>query len=108
MPIPAWRELNSEGDILKLHDMCPNSKCNCWKQITFNIRQLQLKGSGFENKLKKILKGTEKAWNIFLKPAVYVAAPFIGMAVGAITKNPKVAPATTNKLNSISVERCYL
>ena len=87
--------------------MCPNSKCNCWKQITFDIRQFQLNGSGFKNKLK-CLKGTEKAWNKFLKPAVYVAAPFIGMAVGAKTKNLKVAPATTNNSNSISVERCYL
>ena len=40
-------------------------------------------------------------WNKFLKPAVSVAAPFIGMAVGAETKNPKVAQATTNILKSI-------
>ena len=37
-----------------------------------------------------------------MKPAVNVAAPFIGMAVGAKTKNPKVAQATTNILKSIS------
>ena len=38
-----------------------------------------------------------------MKPAVNVAAPFIGMAVGAKTKHPKVAQATTIILKSISV-----
>ena len=37
-----------------------------------------------------------------MKPAVNVAAPFIGMAVSAKTKNPKVGQATTNILKSIS------
>ena len=40
-------------------------------------------------------------WNKFLKPAVNVAAPFIGMAVGAKTKSPKVAQATAKILKSI-------
>ena len=38
----------------------------------------------------------------FLKPAVNVAAPFIGMAVSARTKNPKIGQATTSILKSIS------
>ena len=52
---------------------------------------------------KKIIffEGTEKAWNKFLKPAVNVAAPFIGMAVEAKT-NPKVGQATISILKSIS------
>ena len=47
-------------------------------------------------------KKTEKAWKKFLKAAVKGAAPFIGMAVGAITENPKVAQATGNFQKSIS------
>ena len=46
-------------------------------------------------KLIKIVKGREKAWDIFLKPAFTVAATFIGMAVGAKLKNLKVDQATT-------------
>ena len=37
-----------------------------------------------------------------MKPVVNMAAPFIGMAVSAKTKNPKVGQATTNTLKSIS------
>ena len=51
--------------------------------------------------MKTIFKGTEKKWIKFLNPAVKVAAPIIGMAVGAKTKIPKVAQATTNNLKSI-------
>ena len=52
--------------------------------------------------MRKIFKGSQTAWNKFLKPAVNVAAPFIGMAVSAKTRNPKVGQATTNILKSIS------
>ena len=51
---------------------------------------------------EKIFKGSQTAWNKFLKPAVNVAAPFVGMAVSAKTKNPKIGQATTNILKSIS------
>ena len=27
----AWTDLNSQGNILKLHDKCPNPNCNCQK-----------------------------------------------------------------------------
>ena len=53
-------------------------------------------------KMKKMFKGSQTAWNRFLKPAVNVAAPFLGMAVSAKTENPKVGQATTNILKSIS------
>ena len=61
-----------------------------------------LEGVSLKSKLEKKIKGTQTAWNYFLRPLVNVAAPFIGMAVGAKTKNPKVAQATTNILKSIS------
>ena len=98
----AWTDLNSQGNILKLHDKCPNPKCGCQKIITFTPHQYMLEGGSIKSKLQKIFRGTKKAWDKFLKPAVNVAAPFIGMAVGAKTKNPKVAAATTNILKSIS------
>ena len=82
--------------------MCHNSKCNCQKQITFSPRQFQWEGAGFKYTMKKIFKGSQTAWNRFLKPAVNVAAPFIGMAVSAKTKNPKVGAATPNILKSRS------
>ena len=41
----AWCALNNGGDILKLHDMSSNSKCNSQKQRTFLPTQFQLEGS---------------------------------------------------------------
>ena len=61
-----------------------------------------LEGGSIKSKLQKLFRGTQTAWKKFLKPAVIVAAPFIGWAVSAITKNPKVGQATTNLLKSIS------
>ena len=40
--------------------------------------------------MKTIFKGSQTAGNIFLKPAVNVAAPFRGMVFSAKTKNPNV------------------
>ena len=87
---------------MKLHDFCHNAKCKCQKQITFSPNQFQLEGIGFKNTMKKIFKGSQTAWNKFLKPAVNNLAPVIGMAVGAKTKNQKVGQATANILKSIS------
>ena len=98
----AWCDLNKNCTVLKLHDMCHNPKCKCQKQITFTPNQFQLEGAGFKNKLKLIFKGTQTAWNKFLKRAINATAPFIGMSVTAKTKNPKVGQATTNILKSIS------
>ena len=61
-----------------------------------------LEGGSIKSKLQKIFKGTQTAWNKFLKPAINATAPVIGMAVGAKTKNPKIAAATTNILKNIS------
>ena len=98
----AWCDLNKNCTVLKLHDMCHNPKCKCQKQLTFSPNQFQLEGAGFKNTMKKIFKGSQTAWNKFLKPAINATAPFIGMAVSAKTKNPKVGQATTNILKSIS------
>ena len=98
----AWCELNKNCTVLKIHDMCHNPKCNCQKQITFTLRQFQLEGGSIKSKPQKIFKGTQTPWNKFPKPVLNVAAPFIGMAVSAKTKNPKVGQATTKILKSIS------
>ena len=60
-----------------------------------------LEGGSIKSKLQKIFRGTQTAGNKFLKPAINATAPFIGMAVSAKTKNPKVGQATTNILKSI-------
>ena len=85
----AWTDLNSKGNILKLPDKCPNPKCGCQKIITFTPHQYMLEGGSIKSKLQKFFKGTKKAWDKSLKPAVNVAAPFIGMAVSAKTKKSK-------------------
>ena len=56
MLISAWCDLNTKGNILKLHDKCPNPKCNCQKMITFTPHQYMLEGGPIKNKLKKILQ----------------------------------------------------
>ena len=81
----AWCDLIKHCTVLNLHDMCQNPKCKCQKQITFSPNQFQLEGSGFKNTMKKVFKRSQTAWNNFLKPAVNVAAPFIGKAVSAKT-----------------------
>ena len=98
----AWCDLNKICNVLKLHVIWQNSKCDWQKQITFTPKQFQLEGGSIKSKLQKFFKGTQTAWNKFLKPAVNVAAPFIGMAVSAMTRNPKVGQATTKILESIS------
>ena len=98
----AWTDLNSQGNIIKLHDKCPNPKCGCQKIITFTPHQYMLEGGSIKSKLQKIFKGTQSAWNKFLKPALNMASPYNGIAVSAKTKNPKIGAATTNILKSIS------
>ena len=61
-----------------------------------------LEGGSIKSKLKKIFKGTEKAWNKFLKPALNIASPFNRMAVSSTTKNPPIGKAASDILKSIS------
>ena len=98
----AWCDLNRICNVLKLHDMCHNPKCNCQKQINFTPGQFQITGCLIQSRLQKIFEGTQSAWKKFLKPAINATAPFIGMAVTAKTKNPKFGQATTDILKSIS------
>ena len=100
----AWTDLNSKGNMLKLHDKCPNPECGCQKIITFTPHQYMLESGSNKSKLQNIFRGTQTAWNKFLKPAINSTAPFIGMAVSAETKNPKNGAATTNILKSCTVE----
>ena len=86
----AWCDLNINCTVLKLHDICHNPKCKCQKQINFSPKQFQLEGCSIESKLKSIFRGTKTAWHKFLKPALNMASPYIGMAVSAKTKNPKI------------------
>ena len=97
----AWCDLNTESYILKLPDKSPNPKCNCQKIITFTPHQYMLEGGSIRGKLQKIFLGTQTAWIKLFKPAVKVAAPFIGMAASAKTKNPRVGQATTNIIKII-------
>ena len=50
----AWTDLNSKGNILKLHDKCPYPKCGCQKIITFTPHQYMLEGGSIKSKLQKI------------------------------------------------------
>ena len=47
----AWTDFNSQGNILKLHDKCPNPKCGCQKIITFTPHQYMLEGGSIKSKL---------------------------------------------------------
>ena len=98
----VWCDLTKNCTVLKLHDMCHDAKCRCQKQIIFTPKHFQLAGGSIKNKLKSIFKGTQTAWNKFLKHAVNVVAPFIGIVVSAKSKKPKVGQATTNILKSKS------
>ena len=60
---------NKDSTVLKLHHMRHNSKCNCQKQTTFTPKQFQLRGGSINSKLQKVFKGTQAAWNKFLKPS---------------------------------------
>ena len=77
----ACCDLNINCTVLKLHDMCHNSKCNCQKQITFTPKQYMLESGSKKRKLQKTFRGTQTAWNKFLKPAINTTALFLGKAV---------------------------
>ena len=38
----ACCDLNSKGELMKLHDKCPTPKCNCQKIITFTPHHYML------------------------------------------------------------------
>ena len=98
----AWTDLNSKGNIFKLHDKCPNPKCGCQRIITFTPHQYMLEGVSIKSKLQKIFKGTQTAWNKFIKPGLKIATSLISAAVAAKTKNPQSAQVTNSILKSIT------
>ena len=99
MIISAWCNLNKNCTVLKLRDMCHNPKCICQKQISFTPKQFQLEDGSIKSNLQKVFRGTQTAWNKFLKLAINETGPFFGIAVSAKTKNPQ---GTSNTLKSIS------
>ena len=92
----AWCDLKSKGNILELHDKCPNPKFNCQKAITFTPHQNMLERGSIKSKLQKIIRGTQTAGNKFLQPAINATVLFMGMAVSAKTQTLKIGQATIN------------
>ena len=99
--ISAWCDLNSKGDIIKLHDKCPNPKCNCQKLLTFSPHEYMLESESMKSKLQKRFKWRQTARNKFLKPDLKMAKTLISSAIAAKTKNPQSAPITNNFLRSL-------
>ena len=98
----AWIDLYSRGNIIKLHDKCPNPKCGCQKIITFTPHQYMLEGGSIKSKLQKIFRETKKAWDSFIKPGLKMATPLISTMVAAKSKNPQSAQVTNSILKSIT------
>ena len=71
------------------------------KKICFTPKHFEMEGVRSQRIMKKI-KGSQKAWNSFLKPTFSTLAPFIGITVEAKSKNTHVGQATTNFLKNIS------
>ena len=55
-----------------------------------------------ESKLQKLFKGSQTAWNNFLKPTINNLAPIIGTVVGTKSKNAQIGAATANILKSLT------
>ena len=98
----AWTDLNSKGNILKLHDKCPNPKCVCQKLIAFTPHQYMLEGGSIKSKLQKIFGGTKTVWANNIKPGLKMATPLISAAVAAKTKNPQSGQVTNSFLKSLT------
>ena len=60
----AWCGLKGRVGILKLLNICHNSKCKCQKQITFTSRQFQLEGASLENTRERIFNGNSKSMEL--------------------------------------------
>ena len=82
--------------------MCHNPKCKCQKMITFTPNQFQLEGGSIKSKLQKLFRGTQTAWNKFIKPGLKMATPLISAPVVAKTKNPQSAQVTNSILKTLT------
>ena len=96
LSILAWTHLNNDSAILDLHISCKYTCCKSQKQNFFTPKLFELEEVGFKGERKNFSKCTQKASDKVLKPAVSVAAPIIGMAVGAKTKDHKICQVTSN------------
>ena len=54
------------------------------------------------SKSQKIFKGTQTAWNKFIKPGLKMATQLIPAAVAAKTNNPQSAQVTNSILKSLT------
>ena len=97
----AWCDLNRKCNILKLHDKCPNAKCNCQKIVTFTPQHYMVE-IGSIKKLQKIINGTQTAWNKFIKPGLKMVTPLISAAIAAKTKNPQSFRVANSILKSLT------
>ena len=84
--------------------MCANSRCEGQKKRLSLNKSIE-KVNDIKVTRKKTFEATEKAWNILFKPAVNVAAPLTGKAVGGKTKNLMMGQVLTNFVKSLSVGR---
>ena len=50
----AWCDLNSKGDISKLHDLRSKPNCICQKQSTISTNHYMLEAGSIKSKLKEI------------------------------------------------------
>ena len=98
----AWTDLNSKGNILKLHDKCPTPNCDCQKIITFTPKQYMLEGGSIKSQLRKFFRGTKKAWDGFIKPGLEMATPLISAAVALKKKNPQSTLVTNSIFKSLT------
>ena len=98
----AWTDLKGKGNMLKLHDKCLNPDCGCQKIVIFTPNQFMLEGGSIKSKLHKNFKGTQTAWNKFIRPGLKMATPLISAAVAAKTKNPQSAQVTNSILKSLT------
>ena len=85
----AWCDLNSKGNLIKLHDKSP--KCTCQKLITFIPNHIKLKGGSIKSKLQKNFRGAKNTWDSFIRPGLKMSTPLMSVAIAAKTKNPQSA-----------------
>ena len=82
-----------------------NQNVKVKNKLLFPPHQFQLEGSGFENTMKKVQKGSQNLWDSFDRPGPKFATPMMSSAFAAKTKNPQAAQATTNILETFSGDK---
>ena len=93
---------SSKRDISTLHVVYLIIKCKCQKPVTVTLTLFPLDSSGFENKVKNTFKGTQKAWDKFMKPGLNTTSRPISAAVGSKTENHHLAKTASIILKAIS------